>query len=175
MASPVGWKSEFQSQAGSQAACRNMARGDGYWPYWNKLTPCSAACQTFLSSSIFQSLLKFMSIESVILSISSFAAPFSFCLQSFPAPGSFPVSQLFASGGQSIRASASASVLPMNIRCWFPLRWTGLIPLLSKGLPRVFSSITFQKCSIPYMTMGKIIALILQTFVDKVMSLLCSD
>ena len=107
MASPVGWKSEFQSQAGSQAACRNMARGDGYWPYWNKLTSCSAACQTFLSSSIFQSLLKFMSIESVILSISSFAAPFSFCLQSFPAPGSFPVSQFFTSGVQCIIAMLS--------------------------------------------------------------------
>ena len=61
--------------------------------------------------------------------ISSSAIPFSSCLQSFPAPGSFPMSQFFASGGQSIRvsASASASVLPMNIQGWFPLGWTGLI------------------------------------------------
>ena len=70
--------------------------------------------------------------------------PFS-CPQSFPASGSFPVSQLFPSGGQSIGASASASVLPMNIQDWFPLEWTGLISLTSKGLSRVFSSTTVQK------------------------------
>ena len=77
--------------------------------------------------------------------ISSSVAPFSSCLQSFPASGSFPVSQLFASGGQSIGASASASVLPMNIQDWFPLGLTGLISLLSQGFLRVFSSITVQK------------------------------
>ena len=71
--------------------------------------------------------------------ISSSVTPFS-CLQSFPSRGSFPMSQLFASGGQSIRASASTSVLPINIQGWFPLGWTGLISLLSKGLSRVFSS-----------------------------------
>ena len=60
-----------------------------------------------------------------------------FCLQSFPASGSFPMSQLFPSGSQSIGASASASVLPMNIQGWFPLGLTGLIPLLSKGLSRI--------------------------------------
>ena len=70
-----------------------------------------------------------------------FSVPhFSSCLQSFPASGSFPVSQLFTSGGQSIGASASASVLPMNIQDWFPLGLTGLISLLSKWLLRVFSS-----------------------------------
>ena len=74
--------------------------------------------------------------------ISSSVNPFSSCLQSFPASGSFPRSQYFASGGQSIEASASASVLPMNIQDWFPLRLTGLISLLSKGLSRVFSSTT---------------------------------
>ena len=74
------------------------------------------------------------------LTISSFAALFSFCLQSFPAAGSFPMSQPFTSGGQSIRASASASILPMNIQGWLPLEWTGLISLLSKRLSRVFSS-----------------------------------
>ena len=66
-------------------------------------------------------------------------------LQSFPAPGSFPVSQFFTSGGQSIEVSASASVLPMNIQDWFPLGWTGWISLQSKGLSRVFSNTTFQK------------------------------
>jgi len=66
--------------------------------------------------------------------------PFSSYLQSFPTSGSFPVSQFFVSGGQSIGASASASVLPMNIQGWFPLGLTGWISLLSKGLLRVFSS-----------------------------------
>ena len=79
------------------------------------------------------------------LSISSSAALFSFCLQSIPAPGSFPVSRLFTSGGQSIGASASASVLATNIKGWFPLGLTGLISLLSKGLSRVFSSTTVRK------------------------------
>ena len=64
--------------------------------------------------------------------------PFS-CLQFFPASGSFLMSQFFASGGQSIRASASASVLPMNIQYWFPLGWTGWISLQSRGLSRVLS------------------------------------
>ena len=72
----------------------------------------------------------------------SSAASFSSCLQSFPASGSFPVSQLFTSGGQSIGASASASVLPVNIQGWFPFGLTGWISLQSKGLSRVFSSTT---------------------------------
>ena len=67
---------------------------------------------------------------------------FSSCLQSFPASGSFPVSQLFASGGQSIGVSASASVLPMNIQDWFPLGWTCLTSFQYKGLSRVFSNTT---------------------------------
>ena len=71
--------------------------------------------------------------------ISHSVVPFSFCLQSFPASGVFPMSQLFRSGSQSIGASASASVLPMNIQDWFPLGWTGEISLQSKGLSRVFS------------------------------------
>ena len=75
---------------------------------------------------------------------SSSVVPFS-CLQSFPALGSFPVSWLFASGGQSIGVSASASVLPMNILDWFPLGLTGSISLLSKGLSRVFPNSTIQK------------------------------
>ena len=77
--------------------------------------------------------------------ISSSVIPFSSCLQSFPVSGSFPMSQFFASGGQSIRASASASVLPMNIQGQFPLGLTGLISLQSKGLSRVFSSNKVQK------------------------------
>ena len=79
--------------------------------------------------------------------ISSFVIPFSSCLQSFPASGSFPMSQLFASGDQSIgvSASASASVLPVNIQDLFPLGLTGLISLLSKGLSGVFSRTTVRK------------------------------
>ena len=77
--------------------------------------------------------------------ISSSVARLSSCLQSFPASGSFPMSGLFASGGQSIGASASASVLPMNIQDWFPLGRTGWISLQSKGLSRVFSNTTVRK------------------------------
>ena len=77
--------------------------------------------------------------------ISSFVIPLSSCLQSFPASGSFQMSQFFTSGGQSIRISALSSVLPMNIQDWFPLGWTGWISLQSKGLSRVFSNITVQK------------------------------
>ena len=78
--------------------------------------------------------------------ISSSVVPFSSCPQSFPASGSFPMTQLFASGGQSIGASASASVLPMHIQGWFPLGWTSLISMLSKGLSRVFPSTTVLQC-----------------------------
>ena len=77
--------------------------------------------------------------------ISSSAVPFSSCLQSFPASGSIPVSQLFAWGGQNIAVSASTSVLPMNTQDWSSLGWTGLISLQSKGLSRVFSNTTVQK------------------------------
>ena len=79
------------------------------------------------------------------LTISSSVVPFSSCLQSFPVSGSFQISQFFASGGQSIGVSASASVLPMNIQDWFPSGWTGWISLQSKGLSRVFSNTTVQK------------------------------
>ena len=77
--------------------------------------------------------------------ISSSVVPLSSCLQSFPASRSFPMSQFFASGGQSIGVSASVKVLPMNIQDWFPLGWTGWISLQSKGLARVFSNTTVQK------------------------------
>ena len=116
--------------------------------------------------------------------ISSSVVPFSSCPQSFPASGSFPMSQLFSWGGQSTGVSASASVLPMNTQDWFPLGWTGSISLQSKGLSRVFSNTTVQKHQFfgtqpssllqlhPHMTTGKTIALTRWTFVDKVMSLL---
>ena len=116
--------------------------------------------------------------------MSSFVVPFSSCLQSFPASRSFPMSQFFASGGQSIRASASASasVFPVNIQDWFPLGWTGWISLQSKGLSRVFSSskASILRCSAffmvqlshPYMTTGKTIALTRWIIVGKVMSVL---
>ena len=70
---------------------------------------------------------------------------FSSCPQSFPASGAFPASQLFASGDQNVGASTSASVLPMNIQGWLPLRLTGLISLLSKEVARVFSSTTIRR------------------------------
>ena len=76
---------------------------------------------------------------------SSSVDPFSFYLQSFPASGSFPLNRFFTSGGQSTGVSTSASVLLMNIQDWFPLGWTGWIPLQSKGLSRVFSNTTVQK------------------------------
>ena len=117
--------------------------------------------------------------------ISSSVVPFSSCLQSFPASGSFQMSHLFASGGQSTGVSASASVLPMNTQDWSPLGWTGWISLQFKELLRVFSNTTVQKASIlqwsvffkvqlshPHMTTGKTIALARQTFVGKGMSLL---
>ena len=77
--------------------------------------------------------------------ISSSVIPFSSCLQSFPTSGSFPMSQFFASGGQRIGVSASASLLPINIQDWFPLECTGWISLQSKGQSRVFSNTTVQK------------------------------
>ena len=102
----------------------------------------------------------------------------------YPVSGSFPLSLLFMSGGQSIGALASASALPVNSQVWFPLGLTGLISLLSKGLSRVFSSTTIPasilQCSAFFMvqlsppcrTNGKTIALTRRTFVDKAMSLL---
>ena len=101
---------------------------------WLFATPWTAACQASLSIANSQSLLKLKSIELVMPSISSSVIPFFSCLQSFPASGSFPMSQFFTSGGQSIEVSASAWVLPMNSQHWFPLGLTGWISLQSKGL-----------------------------------------
>ena len=108
--------------------------------------PWTAAHQASLSITNSWSLLKLMSIESVMPSNRLILLhPLSSCLQSFPASGSFPMSQLIASGGQSIGASASTPVLPMNIQDWFPLGLAYLISLQSKGLSRVFSNTTVQK------------------------------
>ena len=130
-------------------------------------------------------LLKLTSIESVMPSkYLSSIAPFSF-IQSFPASGSFSMSQFFTSGGQSIGGSASSSVLPMNIQGWYPLELMGMISFLSKGLSRVFSSAPSSKASViwcsvffmvqlshSYKMTRKIIALTTQTFFGKAMSLL---
>ena len=117
--------------------------------------------------------------------ISSSVIPFSPCPQSFPASWSFPISQLFTSGGQHIGVSASASVVPMNIQGWFPLGLTGLVSLLSRGLFKNLLQHHSLKASVfkcsaffmvlllhLYMTAGKTIALTIWTFVGKVMSLL---
>ena len=110
------------------------------------MTPWTAARQASLSITNSQSLIKLMSIESVMPSNHLiFCCPLSSHLQSFPASRSFLVSQFFASGGQSIGVSASASVLSMNIQGCFPLGRTGGISLQSKGLSRVFSNSTVQK------------------------------
>ena len=104
------------------------------------VTSWTAAHQASLSFTISQSLLRLTSIELMMSSNHLILFPLS-----FPASGSFPMSQFFASGGQIIGASASASVLPMNIQGWFPLGLTSLLSLQSKGLSRVFSNITVQK------------------------------
>ena len=109
-------------------------------------TPWTAACQASLAITNSQSLLKLMSMSWWChKTISSSVIPFPLYLHSFPASGSFPVSQFSTEGGLSIGASASASVLPMNIQDLFPLGLTGLISLLSKGLSRVLFNKTFQK------------------------------
>ena len=127
-------------------------------------SPMTAVCLALLFSTDSQSLLKFMYIELVMLSILSSATPFSFCLPSLPASESFPMSQLFASRGQSIGASASESLLPMNIHVWFPFGLTGLISLQSKRLSRVFSNTKFKSINSlalsllhsPILLMGKL-------------------
>ena len=105
----------------------------------------TTACQASLSITNSRSSLKPMSIKSVMPSISYPVVPFFSCPQSFPALGSFPMSQLFTWDGQSIGVSASTSVFLMNIQDWSPLGWTGWISLQSKGLSRVFSNTTVQK------------------------------
>ena len=105
---------------------------------WHTRLPCPSATPGVYSNSC-------PSSQWCHPTISSSVVPFSSRLQSFPASGSFLMSQFFTSGGQSIGVSASASVLPMNIQDWFPLGWTDWISLQSKGLSRVFSNTTIQK------------------------------
>ena len=117
---------------------------------WLFATPWMAGLQASLSITNSQSLLKLMSIGSVMPFIhssthSTSVVPFSSCLQSIPASGSFLMSQFFALGGQNIGVSASASVLPMNIQDWSPSEWAGWISLQFKGLSRVFYNTTVQK------------------------------
>ena len=149
-------------------------------------TPWTAACQASLSITT-----PGIYSNSCLLSqwchptISSSGIPFSSCLQSFPASGSFQMNQFFISGGQSIKVSASASVLPINIQDWFPLGRTGWISLQSQELSKSLLQHHSSKASIlwcsaffmvqlshPYMTTGKTIVLTRRTFVGKAMSLL---
>ena len=144
-------------------------------------TTWTEASQASPSITNSQSLLKLMSVESMMPSISSSVIPFS-CLESFPASGSFQMSQFFASGGQSIGVSASASVLLKNIQDCSSLGWTGWISLQSKGLSESsptpqFKSINsshsaFFMVQLSHPYTGKTIALTRWTFVGKVMSLL---
>ena len=110
------------------------------WTLW----PHGLVCQASLFFTVSESLLIFMSVELVIpYNLLILCHSFSSCPQFFPASESFPMNHLFASGGQSIGASASALVIPTNIQGWFPSVLTGLISLLSKRLSGVFSSVMF--------------------------------
>ena len=113
---------------------------NSFWPHGLQHTriPCLSPTPTACSNSRPSSRWCHPTISSSVI-------PFSSCLQSFPASGSFQISQLFTSGGQSIGVSASAWVLPMNIQDWFPLGWTGWISLQSKGLSRIFFNTTVLK------------------------------
>ena len=113
---------------------------DSLWPYGlqHARLPCPSPSPGACSNSCPLSQWCYPTISSSVI-------PFSSCSQSFPASGSFLMSQLFASGDQSIGGSASALVLLMNIRDWFPLGLTGLISLQPKGLSKVFSNTTVQK------------------------------
>ena len=151
----------------------------GWYYFIEQISSVTQSCPTLcdpmdcsllgsLSITNSQSLLKLMSIELVMPpTISSSVVPFSSCLQSFQASGSFQMSQFFTSGGQSVGVSVSASVFAVNIQDWSPLRFTGWIFLQSKGLSRGFSStavqkhqffgaqLSIKKLSHPYMTAGK--------------------
>ena len=116
-------------------------------------TPWTAAWQGSLSITNYRSLLKHTSIESLMpFNHLILCWPFSTRFESFPASGSFQMSQFFTSGGQSTRVSASAWVLPMNIQDWFPLGWTDWISLQSRRLSRVFSNTTVQKHQLHQLT-----------------------
>ena len=113
---------------------------DSFWPH--RLQHTRLPCPSPISGAYPNS---YPSSQWCHPTISSSVVPFFSCLQSFPTSGFFAVSLFLAPGGQSIGASASASVLPMNIKDWFPIGWTGWISLQFKGLSRVFSNTTVQK------------------------------
>ena len=119
---------------------------DSLWPHGLQHTrlPCPSPLPRVCSNSSPLSLWCHLTISSSVI-------PFSSCLQSFPASGSFPMSWLFATGSQSVGASTSASVLPMNIEDWFPLGLMDLIPLLSKGLSRVLSITTVNSSVLSFL------------------------
>ena len=125
---------------GKSVQFSHSVMSDSFWPHGLQFARlrCSSSTPRAYSNSC-------PSSQWCHPTISSSVIPFSSCLQSFPASGSFPVSQLIASSGQSIGVSASASVLPMNSQDWFPLGWTGWISWLSRGLSRVFFNTTVQK------------------------------
>ena len=145
---------------------------------WLLATRWTAACQDPLSSTISRSLLKFLSIESVMLSnhLILTLAPFSFCLKSFPASGSFPISLLFASGGQGIGASAFSPFSEYSGLISFRIDWFDLLSVQGtlKNLLQYHNSKAFFRVQLShwYMTTGKTIALTIGTSVGKVMSLL---
>ena len=118
----------------------HLIESDSFWPHGlqHARPPCPSSTPGVHSNSCPLS-------QWCHPTVSFSVIPFSSCLQSFPASGSFPMSQLFPSGGQSIGVSALASFLPKNTQGWSPLEWTGWISLQSKGLSRVFSNTTLQK------------------------------
>ena len=134
------WKDEFATVNQEFSSGQSLSRVRLF------ATPWTAARQAFMFSTISRSLFNSCPLSQWCHPVIwSSTIPFSSCPQSFPASGSFPMSQLFLSGGQSIGTSASASVLPVNIQSWFPLGWTDLISLLSEEPSRVFSSTTVWK------------------------------
>ena len=134
------WNLKFISLTISSVQFSHSVMSDSLWPHILQYTrpPCPSPTPRVYSNSCPWS-------QWCHPTISSSIVPFSSCLQSFPASGSSPMSQLFAWGGQSTGVSASASVLPMNIQDSFPLGLTGWISLQFKGLSRVFSNATVQK------------------------------
>ena len=137
---PCSWGSTSRLRKSNSVQFTCSVMFDSLWPHGLQHTrpPCPSPTHRVYSNSCPLS-------QWCHPTISSSVVPFSFCLQSFPASGSFQVSQLFTIGGQSIGVSASNSVIPMNTQHWSPLGWTGCISLQSKGLSRVFSNTTVQK------------------------------
>ena len=135
------WRKSWFQAGGRKCTVQfsSSVMSDSLWPHGlqHARLPCPSSTPRAYSNSC-------PSSRWCHLTISSSVVPFS-CLQSFLASGSFPMSQFFASGGQSIRVSTSVSVLSMNIQDWFPLGWNGWISVQSKGLSRDFSNITVQK------------------------------